>query len=160
MQVHSWEHVQYRLGSTFYNNFAFIISTLATDRTHFCVKLIIMCKSTSLGPVQAETAKVEITEDNSSSFINVHLPSMTYLGAAMLLVIFLVIAWKWMSAKRKKTAHKQRVRELELRTISSNMLEIPHSLGASSSTMDGGDTVRVSMQPTSRMIKALEQPAF
>ena len=156
LQVLSWKYVQYRLGSTSYNNFAFIFSTVVTDRTLFRVKLIIMCKSTSLGPVQADTAKVEVTEDNSSSFINVHLPSMTYLGAAVLLVIFLVIVWKWMSAKRKKTAHQQRVRELELKTISRNVLEIPHS----SSAMNGEDTVRVTMTPTSRMIKALEQPAF
>ena len=118
-----------------------------------------MCKSTSLGPVQADSAKVEITEDNSSSFINVHLPSMTYLGAAVLLVIFLVVAWKWWTARRKSATHRQRVRELELRSMSRSIVDIPSSVGTSGSTMDGGETVRVNM-PTSRMIKALEQPAF
>ena len=118
-----------------------------------------MCKSTSLGPVQADTAKVEVTEDNSSNFINVHLPSMTYFGAAVLFVIFLVVAWKWWTARRKRTAHKQRVRELELHNMSRSILDIPTSVGTSSSTADAGETVRVTM-PASNMVKALEQPTF
>jgi len=119
-----------------------------------------MCKSTSLGPVQAETAKVDITEDNSSSFINVHLPSMTYLGAVVLLVIMLVIGWKWMSSRRKKSAHKQRVTELQLQNVARNVADIPSSVGAQRATLDRGDTLRVSMQPSSRIFKALEEPGF
>ena len=119
-----------------------------------------MCKSTSLGPVQAETAKVDITEDNSSSFINVHLPSMTYLGAVVLLVILLVIGWKWMSSRRKRSAHKQRVKELQLQNMTRSVVDIPSSVEAQRANPDRGDTVRVSMQPASRIFKALEEPIF
>ena len=119
-----------------------------------------MCKSTSLGPVQAETAKVDIHEDNSSSFINVHLPSMTYVGAAVLMIIALVVIWRWLSHRRQKTAHKQRIRELELSALSRSTQDINASAVMSRGNVDNGDTVRVAMMPTARTFKALDPPAF
>lgn len=63
-----------------------------------------MCKSTSLGPVQADSAKVDIYEDNSSSFINLHLPSMTYVGVMLVIVLVVVFGWKWLVHRRRHTS--------------------------------------------------------
>ena len=119
-----------------------------------------MCKSTSLGPVQAERAKVDIFEDNSSSFLNVHLPSMSYVGAAVLMILVIVFIWRWLTHRSQKVAHKQRVRELELTALSRSTQDMAGSIRMGRGNADNGDTVRVSMVPAPRAHKALEPPTF
>ena len=119
-----------------------------------------MCKSTSLGPVQAQTAKVDIHEDNSSSFLNVHLPSMSYVGVAVLMILIFVFIWRWFTHRSQKTAHKQRVRELELTALSRSTQDMTVSTGTARGNADNGDTVRVAMVPAPRAFKALEPPTF
>ena len=76
-----------------------------------------MCKSTQV-PIEAEKAEVRIAEDNSTSFLNVHVPSMTYVGGFVLLVLVLVALWRFWLHVKERRMRKLQLREMELSSIS------------------------------------------
>ena len=117
-----------------------------------------------MGPVQAENAKVNVLEDNSTSFLNVHLPSLSYIGLLIIIIFSLVAAWKWIASKRKRSDLKERIRQLELRSISSTLDHVGQSGVADFSSSSLSTTTPTATTTTSpsntRGFKHLDAPSF
>ena len=116
-----------------------------------------MCKSTEF-PIQAAKAEVNVAEDNSTSFVNIHVPSMTYLAGFFLLVLVLVFLWRlWVRVKERRGGNR-RLPEIELYNISKSV----HDNEARVSrvvTVDGED-LKVAVLPSSKgASKSVEGPA-
>ena len=126
-----------------------------------------MCKSSpvAVGPIEAQKAKVNIFEDNSSSFLNVHLPSVSYVGAAILVALIIFALWKLAAYHREQRVARTRRRELELQIISKGTTR-----GSRPTTIDFGEPQNesgvVSLDMPSAVITApkscrmLEGPKF
>ena len=126
-----------------------------------------MCKSSpvAVGPIEAQKAKVNIFEDNSSSFLNVHLPSVSYVGAAILVALIIFALWELAAYHREQRVARNRRREVELQIISKGTTR-----GSRPTTIDFGEPQNesgvVSLDMPSAVItapkscKMLEGPKF
>ena len=118
-----------------------------------------MCKSTQV-PIEAEKAEVRIAEDNSTSFLNVHVPSMTYVGGFVLLVLVLVALWRFWLHIKERRMRKLQLREMELSSISRSVHDKVDSGVRRLVTADGEEmTVTVVPSGSKGLVRSIEGPA-
>lgn len=107
-----------------------------------------MCKSTQV-PIQANKATVTVDEDNSSNFLNIHMPSLTYAGGFVLLVIVLLALWRFWVHVKERRMRKLQIREMELTSISRSVHDKQVGGGRRVVTADG-EELTVTVVPTPR----------
>lgn len=118
-----------------------------------------MCKSTQV-PIQAEKAEVRVEEDNSTSFLNIHVPSMTYVGGFVMLVLVLVALWRYWVHVKERRMRKLQLREMELASISRSVHERQDNGAKRVVTADGEElTVTVVPSVTKGSVRSIEGPA-
>lgn len=118
-----------------------------------------MCKSTQV-PIEAEKAEVRIDEDNSTSFLNIHVPSMTYVGGFVMLVLVFVALWRFWLHVKERRMRKLQLREMELSSISRSVHDKQDTGVRRLVTAEGEElTVKVMPSGLKGAVRSIEGPA-
>ena len=107
-----------------------------------------MCKSTQV-PIQATKAEVKVDEDNSTSFLNIHMPTMTNVGGLVLIIFVVVALWRFWAHMKERRRRKLQLREMELTSISRSVHNRTEG-GARRMVTAGGEDLTVTVVPTPR----------
>ena len=107
-----------------------------------------MCKSTQV-PIQATKAEVKVDEDNSTSFLNIHMPTMTNVGGLVLIIFVVVALWRFWAHMKERRRRKLQLREMELTRISRSVHNRTEGGARRMVTADGED-LTVTVVPTPR----------